>query len=281
MTARKHKSPYTYPHKSRAAKVEYLCGIGGYSSRWGTYPIEFVVGTYYADLSFDSLWPKALAQENSTVLPGTREHTLMTYCARQAYEQNEDNLYSDAIDDARMSLLESDAYTYLWDRPDHLGVALGLNGRGGKHLCIQKFLDMDFRGMRENDLRDTLMLQTHPRSLDSCTDSARLKKGYEWDASSEYVDLLYRYVRQCEIDFTSEKASKEVEYHAAYRLYENAEEMYQSMFGEGGGVEGGIQTAAAICLDALDALDVDRIRAFRMLCVAAGADVESLILQEE
>ena len=221
------KAPYTFPHKSRKAKVDYLTDVGGYYSRHGSYPLEFNVAAY-ADLDFDTLWKLLLEERQSQYPEGTTSRALFEFAARKAYADCSEHLWSWAVEDAQRNLFEGDAYTILWDGTS-LDVKFGLYGRGGKHLCIESFEGITLQGLNPDSLGELLMCQNGPGGKD-VFDSPRLKKGFEWQIPGERVDLLYRYVRQCEIDFTPSKAEAEVEYQAAYHLGQRADELYAALF---------------------------------------------------
>ncbi len=265
------KAPYTFPHKSRKAKVDYLTDIGGYYSRDGSYPLEFNVAAY-ADLDFDTLW-KLLLQERQTEYPeGTTARALFEFAARKAYADCSEHLWSWAVEDAQRNLFEGDAYTTLWDGTS-LDVKFGLYGRSGKHLCIESFEGITLRGLNPDSLGELLMCQNGPGGED-VLDSPRLKKGFEWQIPGERVDLLYRYVRQCEIDFTSSKAEAEVEYQAAYHLGQRADELYVALFGDTKeAVAAKLTDDARALLAAIPNLTRELAESFARLCVAAGLDL--------
>ena len=279
MTA-KPKCPYTFPHKSRKAKVDYLTDIGGYYSRDGTYPLEFSVAAY-ADLDFDTLW-KLLLEERQTEYPAdTTKRALFEFAARKAYADCSAYLWEWAVEDAQRGLFDGDTYLMLWDGDKPLDVKLGLHGRGGKHLCIEEFEGLTLRGKSPEDLGDLLMLQESPDGNESVSDLPRTKWGWKWSIDGKFVDLLYRYVRQCEIDFTSDKAEKEVEYQAAYHLGQRADELYAALFGDTDEkVTAKLTDDARLILAALPCLDSDTANAFMRLCVAAGLDLSDMALED-
>ena len=264
----KLKCPYTFPHKSRKAKVDYLTDIGGYHSRHDSYPLEFNVAAY-ADLDFETLWKLLLEERQSEYSEGTTSRALFEFAARKAYADCEDRLWSWALEDAQRTVLETDAYTTLWDGTS-LDVKLGFHGRGGKHLCIESFEGITLRGLNPDSLGELLMCQNGPGGED-VLDAPRLKKGFEWQIPGERVDLLYRYVRQCEIDFTSSKAEAEVEYQAAYHLGQRADELYVALFGDTKeSVAAKLTDDARALLAALPNLTQELAESFARLCTAAG-----------
>ena len=271
MTA-KPKCPYTFPHKSRKAKVDYLTDIGGYHSRNGAYPLEFNVAAY-ADLDFDTLW-KLLLEERQTEYPAdTTKRALFEFAARKAYADCSAHLWEWAVEDAQRGLFDCDTYLMLWDGDKPLDVKLGLHGRGGKHLCIEEFEGLTLRGKSPEDLGELLMCQQGPGGED-VYDEPRLRKDFEWQISSDRLDTLYRYVRQCEIDFTPDRAETEVEYQAAYHLGQRADELYAALFGDTDEkVTAKLTDDAREVLAALPDLTKELAGSFARLCAAAGLDL--------
>lgn len=215
----KIKCPYTYPHKSRKAKVDYITGIGGYYSRDGRFPIEFNVCAC-ADLSFDNMWKHIC--EYYYVPHSPEETTLFKDACAKVHSEIEDNLWEWGQEAAARDLDPKwgDAYFMLWDGT-RIDATLELHGRGGKHLVIAELEGVKLRGMAEDDLHDYLMAQSDNWG-NEVVDAAKLKRGYDWNVHSDTINLMYRYVRQCEVDFTPEKAEASVESSAAYYVYSRA-----------------------------------------------------------
>ena len=198
--------PYTFPHKSRVAKVDYICGIGGYYSRDGRFPIEFNVAADSCNFDFDHIWEKY----NEEMTPDALKHdteacTLYYRLAKRLHGEHEQYMWEWGQEDAVSGLQEGDAYRSLWDGTE-VSVTLELHGRCGKHLIIAEFENTPLRGLSEDDLRELLMEK---------------EGGEGWTISTKKVDLLYRYVRQCEVDFTPAKASEEVECQGAFCFFAN------------------------------------------------------------
>lgn len=278
MTA-KLKCPYTFPHKSRKAKVDYLTDIGGYYSRHGTYPLEFNVSVAGADLDFDDLWAMVMEERGVDYPEGTRQRALLKFCAQKVYDKTKDHIWEWAVEDAGRSLQDADTYRMLWDGDKVLDVKLGLHGRSGKHLCIEEFEGMRFHNVDPETLGETLLRQESPDGCDSVSDLPRTKWGWKWTIAGTFVDTLYRYVRQCEIDFTSTKASSEVEYHAAYRLQADAVDLYDTMFGSNPvSTDEKLADDARLILAALPNLDEATATSFTNLCIAAGIDLSEFAL---
>lgn len=215
--------PYTYPHKSRMAKVNYICGIGGYSCRDGTFPIEFNVATYHVDFSFDHIW-KTYAKELIPSECDTDPMLMHRYVllAKRLHPKHEASLWEWGQEDAVRDLdeRESDTYFMLWDGTK-VDVKLALYGRGGKHLVLTEWDGRDFSRLRDDDLREEMLMQVNPSGT-IVNGQGCLRPRYEWvNWTTEQIDLLYRYIRQCERDFTPSNASKEVEYQGAFNFLSN------------------------------------------------------------
>lgn len=216
----KIKCPYTYPHRSRAAKVNYICGVGGYGSRYGRFPIEFNVGAYNTNFEFDHLWKTYYEEMTPSELKHDPEACALYYrLAMRLHKEHEDHLWEWGQEDACRNLQDGDTYRMLWDGTD-VDVELELHGRSGKHLVIQYFEGTTFEGQSPEDLEEWLMEQTLADGEEVSTHT-RLQRGAEWSVSAKKLDKLYRYIRQCEVDFTTEKASAEVEYQGAFQFFAN------------------------------------------------------------
>lgn len=219
----KFKCPYTFPHKSRVAKARYICAVGGYSrSLDGRWPIEFCVGAWQADTDFNHLWEKYSGEYIPESAKATPEHTAAYYqLAMRLHKQHENDIWDWGQEDAARSLNDGDWYRMLWDGT-MLDVTLELHGRGGKHLVIADFEGNVFTGMSDDELYEGLMRQVQINGFGETWEKDRLCSGYEWsDWTDKQVNTLYRYVRQCEVDFTIEKASAEVEYQGAFCFFNN------------------------------------------------------------
>jgi len=260
------KCPYTYPHRSRAAKAAYIAGIGGYSVREGRCPIEFNVGTYYVDLDFESLW--AAIKKEFPLVP--EDERLLREACSKVYEEVKDHLYEWALDDARRNIDEKECDTYymLWDGR-RVDASWELHGRNGKHLVLVGFEGVKLLGLTEEELEFMLNDQQDDYGNSPDTPSPKLRPGYEWVVPTEQLDLLYRYIRQCEIDFTPQKASQEVSYSAQWILYSRAEDEAVRMR-EAIAAKDTLQEKAKVLYDALDMEEEELREAWRDLCVAAG-----------
>jgi hypothetical protein len=267
-------SEVTYPHKSRCAKVDYLCSIGGYAqSHRGRWPIEFCVAAYNVDASFYSLWEGMLAHTPSAsehidvITDANRE--LYSIAANRVYESCGDNLYDWAMDSARQSLFDDEFYQ------DEHGLSFELQGRQGKHLVLNSAGGFALCGIREDDLHDVLMEQTSFDTADSVTDKDILKNGFEWEVSTEALYKLYRSVRNAEVWFTPEKAAAQVQHEVEWTFYQRVADEYTDLLKEIAGQEE-LQEAAKRVLAALPAGNSTVDANFARLCLAAGIDSANL-----
>lgn len=252
----KIKSPYSYPHKSRQAKVDYITGIGGYCSNHDRVAIEFNVGLYYVDADFDHIWAKALATE--TPDPSC-DLAMLEDAARSVYDK--ETAYEWAVEDASRSLSEQGdcAYHMLWDGTP-VEVKLELWGRGGKHLVIT-----EFEGHRLTCSEELLAEEMMERDSNG-----------DWTIwSTPTVNKLYKYVRQCEVDFTSKKASDEVEYQMAWRLMQDAVEKYDEIPTLKKDKEELDRSYRIVSSVLLDHGDVETRTALKNLALAAGVSFSS------
>ena len=218
----KRKCPYTYPHRSRKDKVQYICSIGGYSNRFCRYPISFIVSVYMADLSFDHLW-SVLAESPEFYAGVLPEKEVLKQKALQAFEYYGERLWEIAAQNAVDSFFDSDAKDFLYDGTQ-VAVSLALEGRGGKHLVMTEFEGMNLDKLSEEDLEVLLTSQTGVE-WGELHYGYTLLKNCEWEVPTDTVNRLYKYCREAEIDFTSRKASDELEYQAVFLLYSHIETM--------------------------------------------------------
>lgn len=229
----RNPSPYTFPHRSRKARADYLSSIGGYYSRdSGRYPIEFTVGTYYANGEKDHLLARLASEKGDSPYAADADPEVVRRylaCASCAYDELGDSLYSMALEDACRSLQDTDTYRMLYNADKTLDVTLGLHGRGGKHLVIEEFEGFQLKGLTEEDLYNGLMSQENENTGEVIV-ADKLKRAHKWVTSDKWVETFYRYVRQCEIDFTSIKASAEVEYQMLWALARRADDLYEELF---------------------------------------------------
>lgn len=248
------KSLYTYPHKSRQAKVDYICGIGGYCTWHNRYPIEFCVRLYDVDNDFDSIWKEILKQNPQ--LPEDPDCASLRVRAGMLWAEKSDSYYQWAQECAARSLSEEDcdAYHMLWDGTK-LDVKLALEGRGGKHLVITEFEGHSLSHTSSEALAEAMM------------------ERYEYGGWSiwptEDVNKLYKYVRQCEVDFTPQKASAEVTYLMSSDLYLDAEQALDEQR-QSAADAAKIRESAKLVENALGTTDYDTFTAWGMIKMAAG-----------
>lgn len=194
----KHKNPYTFPLKSRKAMAEYIASNGGYYGDRTQYALEFNVGAY-PDLDLDSLLKVSTDHETK---PG--DPVWMDVC-REVYKENTEALWNWGAEDARNSISDGDTYWMLWNGASAYAHKFVFAGRGGKHLCIEGFNGRNLC-MAPEELAEEMMDKE------------------AWSYAD--VRLLYKMVRQWEQDFTSEKATKEVQYQAAWQFFSLVDDAY-------------------------------------------------------
>lgn len=203
----KMKNPYTFPHRSKAAMIDYICGIGGYhSSRHDCYPLSFNVKAYSCNFDFDHIWKRAAVDINMDVGPSDSVKNdpaqLKAYqdLARELHKKHEEHLWGWGQEDTWRGVKEDDTHRCLWSGESYT-VEYGLVGRSGGHLVVEHWNGFTFRGMSPEDLRERL----------------------EDKGDSLHADLrfLYKCCRHWEHDFTCAKASAEVEYQGIWNFFAN------------------------------------------------------------
>lgn len=270
--------PYDFPHRSRKARVDYICGIGGYSSRDGRWPIEFNVATYHVDFDFDHIWKEYSKEHIPSECKG--DPALMNayhQLAKRLHKENVDYFWEWGLEDARRDLdeREGDTFFQLWDGTP-VEVKLELHGRGGKHLVIAEWDGRDLSKLNPEDLHDEMLAQVNAAG-NFIVDEGRLRSRYLWESwTSEQVELLYRYVRQCETDFTPKNASNQVECEGAFCFFANiVAAEWETLRKEIATHEEVVGAAQAIHLALTHAaVSQEEIASFYVLCAAAGVTQE-------
>lgn len=205
----KFKCPYTYPHRSREAMIDYILSNGGYHRVGERWPLAYNVKAYGVDLDFDHLWTKYAKD----YLPRSYGRVVIDGCreiAERDYENCKDNLFDWALEDARSNVTNCDTYRMLWDAKDVVPkTEFGFCGRSGGYICVMRFDWTEFRGWSQERFEEWLR---EPESN-----------------SMKDIRLLYKMCRQWEVDWTSKKASEEVEHQAAFRLFTDCESEWEAL----------------------------------------------------
>jgi len=190
------RNPYQYPLRSRKAIIEYLTSgfryDRGYHER---YSLSFDVKAYNVDLDFDHLWEKY----SKEYMPDHWEcGNRLSYkkLAKEKYEEVKENLWDWGQEGAWRNVDDGDCYRMLWSGTV-FDTKFGLAGRSGGHLVVTEWNNYSLDGTSEDFDRDL--------------------EEMGW----EDLRNLYKMVCQWEVDFTSENASAEVEYQAAFTFFVN------------------------------------------------------------
>ncbi len=190
MKPTKQKCPYTFPHRSRKAMIDYLCNVGGYyAGRSEIYVLSYEVSAC-PDLTFE-----ALLKCSGDVPAAPTPEWLMF--AREIYERVEMTLWEAGIDGAQETVMGGDAYRMQWDAEAPFAIDFTFAGRGGKHLCIKSFegVNLCLRGEEFGELLEA--------------------RSFRW------IRNLYKMCRQWEVDFSRKRVEAEVQYQAAFALFAN------------------------------------------------------------
>lgn len=275
----KFNNPYTYPHlkQGRRAMVNYLTGIGGYSRfRDITCPISFNVAADAANFDFDHLWEKYKDDREFVPEFETPEDAALYYrVAKREHAESKDYLWDWGAEDAQRGVLDGDTYCMLWDGQT-LDVTWEFHGRCGKHLCLVAYEGYDLTGMDETVLWEMLMTQTLSNGEETA-EYVTLRRGAEWNLSYEFVVRMYKFMRQCEQDFTSEKASAEVEYQGAWQLFNNMiNPAYETALAERADHEQVVEAARTL-RESLQNFNLEAVLLeFKVLCKAAQIQEDEL-----
>lgn len=196
---KKHKCPpqYRAPLKKRAEIVAYLMNRRGHSDNYDYLHFAFNVKVHSPDLSLRNLyrlWQEYNGREDDVAQrPGYRLELRRLHAAIK-----EDILWQWGVNDARNKINEDDTYKDLWDGTP-VGATWEAQGRCSGWLCLN---------------------HTDLFTISSNTHTGVYQEVFE---ELPYRDLhtFYRFIVQCEADFTEEKAKAEVEHQAAFNFFAN------------------------------------------------------------
>ena len=134
--------------------------------------------------------------------------------AHAKYEEVRDKLFDWGVEDASRMVTDSDCYTHLYDGT-RVEVEYAWMGRSGGYIGIGKFEGFDFS---EDEGRDFWheVFRGNPHRVGTA-------EWLDWDRTFPTMDYpalrkLYALVVMLIHDLTPEKASSEVEHHAAFRF---------------------------------------------------------------
>ena len=221
--ARKTTTPdyYRTPLRSRSDIADFLASVGGYYSTHGHHGrsyFAFNVKCHGVDLDFGHL----VQTYRSAGYYGDGETWLdnpeWLEQARSKYEAAERHLFDWGVEDASRMVTDSDCYTHLYDGT-RVEVDYTWMGRSGGHLGIRRFYGFDFSEDEGRDFWHEVFLG-NPHRVGTA-------EWLDWDRTFPtmgYPTLrrLYALVVMLKHDLTPEKASSEVEHHAAFRFVEGA-----------------------------------------------------------
>lgn len=190
---------------SRAKMVRWLTDNSGYSSRHQRYALEWNVAAYRADTSYDRMdhWIKELQGVMLDVEPCNMDAFRML--ARRLHEESEDQMWEWGVDDARRAVTEDDCYTSTFTGLTDLPVTYRFEGRGGKHLCMDTFRNINLH-QSGDDLEADLMEKDDDG---------------DWTISHAHVIELFLLCVEAQVCFTVEAASAEVEHMAWTGFFAN------------------------------------------------------------
>lgn len=191
---------------SRKRMVEFICGIGGYSSRNMRSAIAFNVKTYGAIVNEERMW-KMLTSGDIDLGPDTDlpegEQAAVKALFSRVYKEHEDHLMGWGMEEAYEGWKDSDTpyETWLGERVEWEWEPMGRSaGYIGMVACEGIGLECS-----PEDLEATLMERDTPTALDYIP--------------AEKIRKLFIICVQNYLELTQKAASEEVEYRAAWRLW--------------------------------------------------------------
>ncbi|UUV43256.1 hypothetical protein RCCWILLIS_84 [Rhodobacter phage RcCWillis] len=191
----KQAAPYTFPHKSRKAMIEYLMDRNSRGYHYQSYRFCWNVKAHAADFDGDTL-----RKHNADLDPAfdSRWDDVI---------ENSESLFWSFCEDAARQINDDEWTSYPGD--DQGDWEFLFAGRSGGWIVLNKFRGLDARELYSDpaeaaDMRKAYCEPMHgaPSNLD-CWPWERLK-------------AFYRGIRTADSDFTPAKAAAEVEYQAAF-----------------------------------------------------------------
>ena len=207
--------------RSRSDIADYLASVGGYYSTYGHHGrsyFAFNVKCHGVRLDFGHL----IEVYRNGGYYGDGETWLdnpeWLDQARERYEGGERHLFDRGMEDAARLITDSDGYNHLYDGTT-VEVEYLWMGRSGGYVGIGEFEDFDFSKDEGRDYWNEVFRGNPHRSGTS--------DWLEWDRTFPTMDYptlrkLYALIVMLSHDWTPEKASSEVEHHAAFQFVEGA-----------------------------------------------------------
>ena len=218
-----HTKPgyYRTPLRSRSDIADFLASVGGYYSTHGHHGrsyFAFNVKCYDADLAFGHL----IQTYRSAGYYGDGETWLdnpeWLVQALAKYEVAERHLFDWGVEDASRMVTASGCYNHLYNGTE-VEVEYAWMGRSGGYIGIGRFEGFDFSEDVSRGYWDEVFRGNPHRGGTA--------EWLDWDRTFPTMDYpalrkLYALVVMLIHDLTPEKASSEVEHHAAFRFVEGA-----------------------------------------------------------
>lgn len=191
-----------YPHRSRAAMIDYLTNVGGWSTMYSeAYPFAFNCKAYLVDLSWDNVWAIAVKEGyvSEAIEDPSDQRELDAYrtFAYLHYEKKEGHLFYWGMEEAQRTLMESDAYSMI-SNGTVVDVKWAMRGRSDGWAVITEIEGYELNHAVEDNLEE--MLQEMP-----------------WPT----LQLVYKFVYEMEQKLNPITASREIEHNAVFTLFVN------------------------------------------------------------
>lgn len=255
---------------SRAKMVDFICSIGGYSSRGINSAIEFSIKDYYSNLDVENLW-KLLCSVQVDVGPDPKlppEHmTLAKHLFWRAHEKCKDRLWDWGVEEAYEGWKDSDA-PYETFAGIHVNWEWQIHGRSSGHLCMTECGCINTE-CSADELRERL------NAKDRYRDSAG-RWTTEYDISHTEVRNLFIICVQNQVDLDRRNISAEIEYRAARRLWASfCEDELTEAINQYEDRES-LSEQAGLILDVLKSdglIKSETVEAFKAICDMAGVKI--------
>lgn len=242
---------------SRRKMVDFICGIGGYSAGHGRrFAIEFSISAWAANLDADTLWKRLCEQDEHAGISelSERDRAIARHLwdARHKVLEKSGYLFSDACSEAFNSWTDGYQETFAGGPIER---AYSVEGRSGKHLCIESVHGVYIRGT-EDDLRERL----------------EAKECGEYVIGISLVKDLFILCVQMSVEITPKAVGETVEYEAALLLWYGyiAQELREVV--EDKNIKDALGAHATAIRSTL--ADEEQQKAFTQICLLAGVPIE-------
>lgn len=217
------------PNAYRKILAKKIDRLGGYSARWDTYPVEFDV----------SLWPANIDLEDCVerIISGTSG--ALEYCdipkqyigvVAKKVKIKDGIIFDQTVERLQFDLQDCDTFRFI--RPEienkygiqqpknGYSVTFALEGRGGKHLVIVEFENVELKGINTGTIIE--LLTTHG----DCEPYGDISDPH---FTNKWVLHFLAFLEECQIMFSRNSVKTQAEYAADLVVINEMNDIYEEM----------------------------------------------------